>query len=101
MISVSDILKILEQIPIWKTVSALPKRVAALEDQVVALKAKLDEANAAPAILPGEPCQACGQRAMRRTSRRKSAGVFGDVGAMDETWTCSACGEVEEREVVR
>ncbi|WP_313534519.1 hypothetical protein [Haematobacter sp.] len=39
-ISVSDILKILDQIPIWKTVRDLPARVAALEQRVAALEGR-------------------------------------------------------------
>jgi hypothetical protein len=38
LISVSDILKILDQIPIWKKVSALPARIEALEKRVAELE---------------------------------------------------------------
>lgn len=42
MISVSDILKILDQVPIWKTVKELPKRIDALEAENKELRAQLD-----------------------------------------------------------
>jgi hypothetical protein len=54
MVSVSDILKLLDQIPIWKTVSTLPKRVAELERQVAELQKNM---MAAPS---GRECPICG-----------------------------------------
>jgi hypothetical protein len=36
-VSVSDILKLLDQIPIWKAVSGLPKRIAEIERRLEAL----------------------------------------------------------------
>jgi hypothetical protein len=92
-ISVSDILKLLDQIPIWKTVSQLPKRVSALEERIAVLEAKL----ASRAVVPGQSCAACGEPALRRTKRVPTTGVFAGMGVMDEEWTCSACGDVEVR----
>ena len=40
MFSVSDILSLLDKIPIWKTLKELPDRVTKLEEEVVILKAK-------------------------------------------------------------
>lgn len=38
MISVDDVLKILDRIPIWKNLAALPAKVAALEKRVAELE---------------------------------------------------------------
>lgn len=93
MVSVSDILKILDQVPIWKRLKAMPERIEALEARV----AELESAIADPREQPGEPCPACGAPALRRTSSVRSSGPFGPLGAKDEVWTCSACGEKDER----
>jgi predicted RNA-binding Zn-ribbon protein involved in translation (DUF1610 family) len=99
LISVSDILKILDQVPIWKTVKELPKRVEALEKEHAALKAELDQLRSAPKQKPGETCPACGEPAMRRTKSEPTKGTFAGMGLRDETWTCSECGEVDIREM--
>ncbi|PCI03443.1 MAG: hypothetical protein COB78_10825 [Hyphomicrobiales bacterium] len=93
MLSVSDILKILDKVPIWKTLSELPRRVEALEQANKALLQKLEDQQKAPKIAPGKTCKACGQPASRRTSSSVSKGPFGDLGARDEIWTCSECGD--------
>ncbi|PTX45612.1 hypothetical protein IQ03_04520 [Gemmobacter caeni] len=97
MISVSDIVKILDQIPVWKTLKALPGRIEALERRV----AELEGAKLLPGKLPGEPCPACGMPGLRRTSSKVSSGPFGVLGARDEEWTCESCGEIDHRDNVR
>ena len=92
-LSVSDILKLLEQIPIWKNVRTLPERLAQLEDRVSALEA----AAAEPARAPGQPCPSCGAYGLRRTKAVMSRGPFAAMGAKDEIWTCSECGQTDER----
>jgi hypothetical protein len=51
MISVSDILKLLDQIPIWKAIFRLPKRVAELERIV----GELQEKSASTSIVKAPP----------------------------------------------
>lgn len=96
MLSVSDILKLLDQLPIWKTVKDLPARVTALEARVAAL-----EAPRLATSSPGQVCPGCGAHALRRTAAVTSSTPFGALGAKDETWTCSACGAQDERLAVR
>ncbi|MDO9006329.1 MAG: ABC transporter C-terminal domain-containing protein [Aquabacterium sp.] len=97
MISVSDIIKLLDQLPIWKTIKALPPRIEALENRIAALEGKA--AMPAPAkFTPGEPCPACGAHALRRTSAVKSKGPFGVLGRKDKIWTCGACKAEDHRE---
>ena len=96
--SVSDILKILDQIPIWKTVKELPAKVAALEERCATLERRLAAAEAEPARAPGEACKACGERQLRLKNREKAGGIWADMGVYRETWSCGACGFTEERE---
>lgn len=97
MLSVSDILKILDKAPIWKTLKETPKRIEALEARIAALEANKQ----LPGKSPGEPCPSCGDHALRRTSSKVSSGPFGELGARDEVWTCQSCGETDERLGVR
>jgi hypothetical protein len=59
-VSVSDILKVLDQIPIWKNVATLPRRLASLEDRIAALETAKPALPAAPAIDPAKACPVCG-----------------------------------------
>ncbi len=97
MISVSDILKILDKAPIWKTLTQTPKRIDALEARVATLEAS--EQN--PTQTPGQPCPACGDHALRRTSKTISESPWDELGAHDEVWTCKSCGEADMRMHVR
>jgi hypothetical protein len=47
-LSVSDAIKLLDEIPIWKAVAGLPKRVAELERKVQALETAASAKAAAP-----------------------------------------------------
>lgn len=101
MISVSDILKLLDQLPIWKTIKSLPQRMDALEKENAELKQRLDELSSAPKRATGELCKACGEPAVRRVSSEPSSGPFGRLGARDEVWKCDSCGDTETRMVTK
>ena len=91
-------MKILDQIPIWKTLSGLPKRLADMEERVMLLESQ----HQVPPAVPGEPCASCGARSLRRTSRIKAtSGPFAVFGRFNEVWTCSSCGVTEERDNVK
>lgn len=57
-VSVSDIIKLLEQVPGWKAVVGLPKRLAELEARVKAL----ETGSGAPKALGATDCAKCGAR---------------------------------------
>ncbi len=92
MISVSDFLKILDSIPIWKTLKVLPERIAALEARIAQLEAK----NVLPDKVPAAPCKYCGNRSMRMINSVADS-QFGDLGANRETWQCAECGQQEKK----
>lgn len=97
VITVSDILKILDQVPVWKVLTKTPGRLDALEKRIAAL----EEAKMLPGVSPGEPCPACGAHALRRTSSEKTKGHMAVFGARDEVWTCTSCGATDVRENVK
>ncbi len=92
-ISVSDILKILDQIPIWKAVANLPRRVAELETKVAALEAI---AGRAPPALTGRECAICGTP-MRVTSETPDP-TFGALGVKTHHMECAECGATTDRQ---
>lgn len=79
MISVSDILKLLEQIPVWKTISALPKRIEALEARVAQLEAS-------KSARPENKCAICGEAT--RVVRETAHPVFGQMGVKIHELEC-------------
>ncbi|MDK3016523.1 hypothetical protein [Pseudodonghicola flavimaris] len=91
MISVSDILKLLDAVPIWKTLKELPARVEALENQVAELKAASEKKSG------GERCPACGEYELMRQSTQPMDGELGDLGGTIEVWACRSCGQTERR----
>lgn len=92
MVSLSDMLKLLDQLPVWKTLKTMPARIEALEQRLDAL----EQTQTIPKS-PGQPCPSCGENALRRTSSKISSGPFGALGAKDEIWTCETCGETDQR----
>lgn len=92
MISASDIVKLLEQIPIWKAISTLPKRVAELERQVAELQKA--SAQSKPQI-SGRECPICGS-AMKVTKERPHP-HFNFAGVKIHDMQCPDCGTAVQR----
>lgn len=92
MISVSDILKILDQVPVWKTLTALPKRLRDLEERVAKLEGR-------PAAKPADACPICGE-AMKVTASRPHPLWGSMAGIKEQTLTCTSpdCGHTDTRE---
>jgi hypothetical protein len=88
--SVSDILKILEQIPIWKAVTGSPKRVAELERKV----AQLEEKSTSKAPL-GRDCPICG--ATMKVLSEKPHPMFGFGGIKIHQMKCPECDNETQR----
>lgn len=89
-ISLGDLIKLLDQVPGWKAVAGLPKRVAELEARVAALEAK-------PLAKPAEACPLCD--APMRVTAVQADPIFGIAGLKQHTLQCTACPHTEKRQV--
>lgn len=92
-ISVSDILKILDQIPVWKTLRELPKRVTELEQKVAALEEAAAKGKAAPT---GRECPLCGTD--MKVVQERPHRSFAFAGLKTHVLECPACGNKAERD---
>jgi hypothetical protein len=94
MISVSDILKILDQVPIWKALREMPKRMEALEQRIQ----QLERGAMTPPKKPmkGRECSSCGKE-MALVSERKDP-ALGPVGIKLHKLKCPACGFESDRQ---
>lgn len=94
MSAIGDIAKLLEQIPIWKRIKALPAEVESLQARVAALETAIKARTAA------EACPICGSGNLKVISVQPHP-IFGDVGGLQQrTMKCdnSPCGHTEVRE---
>ena len=91
-VSVKDFVSLLEQIPIWKRLSALPTRMDELERRLAALEQK-----------PKLPiCEKCGIGYMRLDRNDKLTGpfaVFEGAGSHIKVYKCDNCGSEERKSV--
>jgi hypothetical protein len=90
-VSVSDIIKLLEQVPGWKAVAGLPKRLAELEARVKALEESKGAATPHP-----KDCPMCGAR-MSVLSEQPHP-QFGPVGILIHKMKCDGCGNTALRD---
>ena len=90
MISVKDILALLDKIPIWKQLNELPARVTELENRVQALESKK--------VTKSEICPRCKEDAYMLESSKPNV-HFGDTGAQDRLYKCQSCGFEETKMV--
>jgi len=80
---------LLERIPVWRQLVALPDRVATLEARLTAVEAQL-------AGKTGALCPMCNAPGWKRAATKPHP-VFGDTGLMIDSYACSACGHAEEQ----
>ncbi len=91
-VSVSDITKILDSIPVWKSLLSLPKRLAELEARVKALESGQAQ-HAGPT--PNE-CPTCG--AVMPLIAERDDPTFGRVGLKQHVFRCDNCGGERTRQ---
>jgi hypothetical protein len=88
---VEDIIKALERVPAWKRIAVLPAEVAALEERIKALEARL-----APAT--GDQCPRCRELAFALVDTVNAPPPFGDLGLRIDIFRCSSCNYEDRRE---
>ncbi|TWB15594.1 hypothetical protein [Nitrospirillum bahiense] len=95
IISVTDIVKILDQIPIWKQLIAIPKEIKSLQERVAALEADL---KARPAPIP---CPVCESGGLKVKAVRPHP-TFHFAGRQVREMECDnpACGHKENRDYI-
>jgi hypothetical protein len=95
MISVSDVIKLLDQIPIWKALRELPKRVIELEARIKALEesAAQRQITAVPNALA---CPLCGS-GMKVTAETPHH-EFAFAGVKVHSVECPNCGHKTDRD---
>lgn len=94
MLSVSDIAKLLEQIPIWKSLVGLPKRIAELEARIAALET-MKATQAAPGATD---CPLCG--AKMTVTKESPDGPFAAFGHKRHHMRCDNCGHTTDRKFI-
>jgi hypothetical protein len=85
-----DIIRTLERVPGWKRIAAMPEEMDALKKRIDALEAKLLPAT-------GEQCPVCRAAAFRVISNRPMP-HFAWAGKSLDTWKCDTCGHSLEKE---
>jgi transposase len=90
---VSDAIKLLDEIPIWKAVAGLPKRVAELERKLAALESAASDIAAKPT---GKECPICG--ATMKVVKETPHPDFAFAGMKVHRMRCGECGEETNRD---
>ena len=89
MVSVSDILNLLDKIPAWKKLNALPEKVAALEKRI-------EELEQALSVPPGNSCPKCHVREFELVESRPHP-LMGEAGVVEHIYKCGSCGFSEAK----
>jgi hypothetical protein len=96
-ISVGDLLKVLDQIPIWKAVSGLPKRIAELERRIDALESeRLADKRAASQVPSARICPICS--ATMKVISETAHPQFDFAGVKIHNMRCDECGQTASRD---
>jgi hypothetical protein len=82
-----DVAKVLERIPIWKRLQAVPGQVDELSQRIAELEEKLGD------TWPPDVCKFCGKRAVRMVH----CGPPNEKGKSRQDWLCSECNQNEIR----
>lgn len=83
-------MNLLDQVPIWRTLTTLPRRVKELEARVDALEGKETRETSPTA------CPTCG--AAMHVTAESADPTFGTFGVKQRTLTCGDCGETVKRQ---
>jgi len=93
MIGMSDLIAILDKIPIWKTLKDLPGKVESLENKIAELETKLK-------LAPPPTCPYCFKGEQFIKYRHSFA--MAKPPREEQTWVCqnSECGKEDRRQVL-
>lgn len=81
---------LLDRLPLWKRLSAMPDKMQALEQRVAALEAQLSGKT-------GPACPLCSAPGFKRTASRPHP-QLDFAGVKLDSYACAACGHTEDRE---
>jgi C4-type Zn-finger protein len=85
MFSISDLVKLLEQIPVWKKLNAMPAEIEALRRRVEMLEASGRRTPGA------DECPKCHGLAYS-LDRSEDDPMFGRMGVQRHYYSCKSCG---------
>jgi hypothetical protein len=91
MSAIGDITTLLDRIPMWKRLAALPAEVEALRARVAALE---EEVRKRPSV---EQCPICEGGILKITTVRPDP-IMGVLGVQERTIKCDKCGHTEKRQ---
>lgn len=80
---------LLDRLPLWARIKALPDKVETLQQRVALLEAQFSGK-------PGELCPVCNAPGFRRTGSKPDP-VMGALGVMLDSYVCAGCGHAEDR----
>jgi len=90
VISIGDMLALLDKIPIWKQLKELPEKIESLEKRIGELENK--------PVPTGDVCPKCKKETFELVSNKKHP-TFGEVGVYERYYKCSNC-EFEETKTI-
>ncbi len=86
----TDVMKAIEQIPVWAKLKDLPDRTDSLERRIAALEKKMS------GPVSEDQCPKCGERAWFVESSSPDE-TFGDLGGIRRVYKCKSCGYSESK----
>jgi ribosomal protein L37AE/L43A len=80
---------LLDRMPLWKRLSALPQKTDELEARIAALEAQLSGK-------AGPTCPVCNAPGFKRAGSKPDP-AMGGLGFIQDSYVCEACGHSENR----
>lgn len=94
--TVTDLERLLDQLPLWRAINAFPKRIAELERRVDELESRVNVSRMASPIPDGKECPLC--NGLMKVTRERPHDEFGFSGRKTHSMECTECGNKAERD---